>query len=151
MFATLSPQEQRTVISYFQVDYLDVNTEIEPTDRSVSPMASGCWTESETVNGYNSLGVRLWRYESFLNWCGDGVAVTSTNDWRQVSTPGWWWSFEGDIDYWTEGGVGWSGYRVHRQGEFQYCPYSAGCIQHEYPWTTQFGGGNGYYSESWGG
>lgn len=60
--------------------------------RSVSPMATGCWSQRWNGNARSAAGNVLYTYFTTGGWCSSGTSVTSA--WLadasgQTSTPGW--------------------------------------------------------------
>ncbi len=108
------------------------------------------WTYYEWT-GRNALGVVLGRYVQRIEWCYNGMWITSTTRlrWAEVYVP--LWEFRGHIGNYESGGVGFSSYRAWTQGQFSLCIAQLGCLQHVYPWidTTVFA--DGYSRTSWGG
>lgn len=158
-FKRLSTEDQQLLIEYFSLDSVDVEESqtrppsITDTTNPDSPMlnSAGCWTRSRSISAYNSVGVTLWTYRAYLNWCGDGTLITSFSTYTQKSTPGWWWDFKSERIVYSVGDVGWTGVRRDWEGKFQYCPADLGCVQTHYPVIAQQGSGNGDYwsSTSW--
>lgn len=108
-----------------------------------------CWENYYYEYSNNAFGDLLWKYQITVSWCSDGTWLTSTYHYETISTPGWWWSFNGDVqDLVLQGGVGYNGEEIYHEGHFQYCPYNLGCIQNQYPWVdeTFYGDGSFYGS-----
>lgn len=149
-FMRLSEEQQAAVITYFELAAIRTSTVFAPDavsgESDIGTLASGCWYRTQYTWGENYEGSTLWTFYVTHYWCGDGYGITSAPAPQiQVSAPGWWWSYEGLVDQWSMGGVGWTAYRTYRQGEFAYCPVQVACIQHSYPWAEQQGSGDGSY------
>lgn len=151
MFAALSPKEKEAVIWYWTPARAVVQTagEVPTVDQlsnggdAVTPMSAGCWGVDKYVTMYANGGPVVYRYGTHYDWCGDGYAMTQKQSRLYVETPGWWWSLDSELDYWENGGVGYTGFEVFRQGKMTYCPYAVGCIQTLYPWVHSAVYGNG--------
>lgn len=109
-------------------------------------MSSGCWVTDPAVVAYGALGNVLYRYGTHYEWCGDGYAVTSLQALTPIIYTAYWWTYDSQISYWTEGGVGSDHFRVYRQGKMKECPYGLGCVDTRYPRMDSVIYGNG----SWG-
>lgn len=140
-FTKLSPDDKQIVIDYFSVATVE-EVEEEP---EMMLMASGCWQRSRYLSAENWAGSELWRYTRHLYWCGDGSWVTYWSSWHQVTTPGWWWEYKGEVGYNVLGGNWYNQVDVFGQGKFQYCPPEVLCFQTVYPWVEQIGYGWGDY------
>lgn len=151
----LSEEEQKAVNEYLEVAIVTSETIVTSDDKSrtssrdkspglMAVLPSGCKTTTTSFCGKSVWNVKLWCYFQKINWCYDGLKVTSKSRtrWGEVYYPFWSYSNVGNSE---SGGVGSWSYRAWTQGEFKYCVSTYGCIQYAYPWIDQTVYGNGNY------
>ncbi|MFG3437639.1 hypothetical protein ACGF0J_10390 [Nonomuraea sp. NPDC047897] len=114
-------------------------------------MASSCWIWTGYRGGKNRAGQWLWKYFQRMDYCRDGVRITSAHfyhRWPEVYMVGW--TFKNHESLATNGGRGSTQWRKRTQGVFCLVPYLS-CIQESHPWVDMTVFGNGAKSFSAGG
>ncbi len=153
LFASFSPEDQKAVITALtpvrvvveNAGVVRVSDGTRSPANGISPMASGCWTADPTVVAYGSFGNVLYKYGTHYYWCGNGSTIYYHDNPTRILFTDYWWSFEGDIDYWENGGNGSDHFRVYRQGKMRHCLYGGICTDTRYPRMDSVVYGNGSY------
>jgi hypothetical protein len=156
-FAELSPSQQKAVLEYTQLAYV-ATEQSEPVLLEESNLGdaitatNSCWTWTWGRTGHNPLGVLLWEFHQRIDWCGNGSTITAINLRKVWGQPHYlWWSYNGKVDDFTNGGAGHASYRAYAMGWFAYRPPAPLFQQDNYPWLDMTAHADGRGTGSGGG
>lgn len=157
-FDALTSSEQQLVLDYTRTARVVTDASVSPRsslDRRsdiVAAAAVRCWTWAWNRQGWNIFGTVIWQFNQQIDWCGDGVKITST-PFRRVwaSRLGLFWTYHGLVENVIQGGKGFQTYRSFVQGSFTYCPPPGVCWQNSLPWLDMKAWADGRGTGSGGG
>lgn len=156
-FEELTPKQQQAVLDYTEVvtttnDFSLAPSPTSPPDGEMTAAAIRCWTWTWNRQGWNLFGQVVWQFNQQIDWCGDGVKITST-PFRKVwaSRLFLFWTYNGLVGNVTQGGKGFSTYRAFAQGSLSYCPPPGVCWQNDLPWLDMTAHADGRGTGSGGG
>lgn len=110
------------------------------------PLEPGCYRIIPKLIMRNYLNRILWTYADRVDWCQDGVGITSASSTHLVSVSSLFWTFKGQVASQDRGGRGFTGYESFTQGQFEACIVSGfGCFASKTPYITSTVTGSGAY------
>lgn len=121
-----------------------------PTTRMMS--LTGCNETGARVAARNFLGVTLWAFELYVDYCYNGTQVLSpymhTRGFAYMS--GWSWQRTNNESWWGASLIYHNKWKALGEAEFKFCIPLVNCIQYSYPWIMAVVYGTGGVSFSGG-
>lgn len=127
-------------------DYLTATSVTRTPIKSTSIMAATYCTETGArIAAQNFLGVTLWAFELYVDYCVDGIRVLYPDMHTRgfVYMTGWSWQRTNSQSWFPANLIYHSRWKALGEAEFKFCIPLVNCIQYSYPWilATVYGGG----------